>query len=135
MGLYPEGTKIEEYVPKIHFMTASGVVACDTANPREGTENESEVTCKRCLKRLENITEILERGNVPLLYNVSVESPPIRQNGKKLLQAWLNMIPDDIKLSFNTNYSTGTTLTATWAETRDNGKSDKETRNNEDQSD
>jgi hypothetical protein len=109
---------VEEYVPKIHYFY-DNVVLCDTQNPREGTEDESKVTCLRCLKRLEQREEILERGNVPLVYNVSVESPKISQGGKKVLQAWLDSIPDKVKLTFNHNYSTGTTLTASWTETRE----------------
>jgi hypothetical protein len=110
---------IEEYVHKVHYLINSGgAVLCDTKNPREGTEDRENVTCLRCQKRLEQIGEIEERGNIALVYNISVDSPKIGQNGKKVLQAWLDAIPDNVKLTFNHNYSSGTTLTASWTETK-----------------
>ena len=107
--------EIQEYQPKVHYLiNEGGAVLCDTSNPREGTEDKDKVTCLRCLKRLEQTDEIEARSNIALIYNVSVESPRISQNGKKLLQAWLDSIPDNVKLTFNHNYSQGTTLIASW---------------------
>jgi hypothetical protein len=116
MNLFPEGAEnVEEYRPKVHYLISSGgAVLCNTRNPREGTEEEDKVTCLVCLKRLEQTDEIVERGNIALVYNVSVDSPKIPQNGKKLLQTWLASIPDNVKLTFNHDYSKGNSLTASW---------------------
>jgi hypothetical protein len=120
-SLFPEGAEnVEEVVNKVHFAIHDGTaILCDTKNAKEATEDESKVTCMRCLKRMQDQEEILERGNIALVYNITVESPVITQSGKKVLQAWLDQIPDKVKLTFNHNYSKGNTLIASWSETRD----------------
>lgn len=121
-SLFPKDFEdIPAYEPKVHFYRANQTILCDTKNAREGTEEKDEVTCKRCLTLLERADEIEERGHVPLTMRatVTVESPPIsKKNGKRVLLAWLNMLPDDISLEVKSGYSSPPTFVATWIEDR-----------------
>lgn len=112
-----DASRVEEYQPKIHYMINDNSVLCDTSNPREGTDDKEVVTCKRCLKRLEDAEEIEARGNIPLMVSMTVDSPKItKARGKQVLLGWLNMIPDDVKLEVIANYSDGPYLRASWSQ-------------------